>query len=254
MVNFETLVEQQARYNRPELRIFFCGFEFTAEDFPQDLIHINLYNPTPTCIELIKKYLDKFIAKNQTNVKTFDFNAFADCFADRIPEELVRRLVKLRALTVNRPVRDADQLVKVLGITGPDLSNVEISSASLDQSFFDRLPKLCPFLGSLTIKQRTQLNVDFILDFKNLITLNFYQELSAALVKAALAKYEFLELLSFFYEDYRVRLNRSPDNKINLIIINEDGHYSLQERIGQRKSKARARSQLISELGLDLPK
>lgn len=191
------------------------------------------------------------MTKPQTNVRSFDFNAFADVFPDGIPEELVRRLVNLRSLTVSRTVRDLDQLVKVLKIAGRGLNHVEIASAALKQDFFDLLPRLCSVLGSLMIKQRTQLSAEFILTFRSLINVNFFQELSIEIVKAALAKFEHLELISFFYEDYRVRLNRSRDNPIRTIIINEDRHYLLQDRTGQQKSKVRIRSELISELGLD---
>lgn len=249
--NFEILVDQKTRFNRPNFRIFFCGFEFDEHNLPEDAAHLAYYSPTPACIRFIRQHLSKFVVKEQVHVRTFDFNAFDDCFPEGIPELLVRRLINLRNLTVSRTVRDPYQLVKVLKIVGRRLNDIELVSSSLDQHYFDLLPTLCPVLGALTIKQRTQLSFDFLLQFESLINVNIFQELSGEIVKSALAKYKNLVLFSFLYEDYRIRLSRSPDNQINFIMINEDNHFSLHDRTDQKKSKSKIRAQLISELGLD---
>ena len=249
--NFETLLEQKAEFNRPNFRIFFCGFEFDEHNLPEDAANLAYYSPTPACIRFIREHLSRFVRKEQVHVRTFDFNAFADCFAEGIPEVLVRRLVNLRNLTVSRAVQDVDQLVKILKIVGRRLNDVQLVSSSLDQVFFDLRPTLCPVLGALGIKQRTQLNPAFLLQFESLINVSIYQELPTEIVKAALAKYELLVLVSFFYEDYRVRLSRLSDFPINFVLINEDNHFSLNDRDGPKKGKSRIRAELISEFSLD---
>lgn len=252
--DFETLVEQQVRFNRPNFRIFFRGYEFTAANLPESFHELGYYSPNYASVQFIRQHLSKFVLKNQTYVQSFYFNVFADCFPDGIPEELLERLVNLSNLHVNRTVRDAQELVKVLRIVGRSLRQVEIASSSLEQSIFDLLPEMCPVLGALTIKERAQLNANFILRFKSLKNATIYNELSTEIVKAALERYEHLELLSFFYQEYRIQLNRQSgdgSNRINLVIINEDGHYSAPDRTGGKASKARVRSELITELGLE---
>lgn len=253
--NFEILDEQRARFNRPNFRIFYCGYEFTAAEFPEQVPDLGYYGPSQASIPFIRQHLSKFVAKNQIHIYSFYFNVFADGFPEGIPEQLLERLVNLKNLTVNRLVRDPQELVKVLRIVGPSLKQLEIISSSLEQNIFDLLPELCPVLGALMIKERAvQLDANFILRFKSLKNLTIYSELPTAFAKAAFERYENLELMSFFYKEFRIRLNRNTDDeskRIDLIIINEDGHYSTPNQIGGKASRTKVRAEIISDLGLD---
>lgn len=209
--NYETLLEQKRRYNRPNFRIYCHEFAFHAEALLEEL-PFSGDEPNFREVQLIRNHCTKFMAINQIYVLNIHLNVLEDCFSDGIPEELIRKFVNLRSLRIDRAVNDEQQLGDILNILGRCLNQLEIGSSLLTQNFFDLLPSICPILVELSIKEKQTIDPNFLLGFKSLMSLTFLQEITKEFVESVFEKYEHLNLFVFNHRKgknvIRVRLDR----------------------------------------------
>lgn len=236
---YKSLIEQKIIYNRPNLRIFFCGFAFDTDALPEDALLLDYRCPSAGAVRFLKEHYSKFVARHQTQIYGLSYNLFEDCFPDGIPDELVQRLVSLRSLIIDRPVRDDDQLVRFLEVTGPGLDLIQIQNPELDEEFFQLLPKMCPAVAELTIEE-SEFNHEILLDFRGLRVVTVDLQLTGKFAKTLFAENEYLDKLDFWYKTYKVQLYRLPEGKLNLVFHRND----LYERCPERTSE------MMAELGL----
>lgn len=236
---YKSLIEQKIIYNRPNLRIFFCGFAFDTDALPEDALLLDYRCPSAGAVRFLKEHYSKFVARHQTQIYGLSYNLFEDAFPNGIPGELVQRLVNLRGVAIERSVRDVDQLVRLLEVTGPGLDLIRIQNTELDEEFFELLPKMCPAVAELTIEE-SEFNPEILLDFRGLRVVTVDLQLTGKFAKTLFQKNEYLDKLDFWYKTYKVQLYRLPEGKLNLVFHRND----LYERCPERTSE------MMAELGL----
>lgn len=213
---YEVLIEMKNRLNRPDLKLFPSGFLFDSETLPEEFDEDFYLWRATNLVPFIKEHLSKFVVRDQIYLDLFAFNQFENCFTEGIPNELLDRLIEVKTLMISEKVNNAGELVKALGALGRALTDVHIESSSLEQEFFDRLPEQCPILDELRIKEENQLNPAFILDFKSLKCVHFYQQIDEELVRAAFQKYEYFSSFHFHQQGNCVKLCRSARDHFKL--------------------------------------
>ena len=198
------------RLNRPDLKLYPAGFLADSETLPEEFDYKFHWGKTDELVRFMKQNLSKFVVSDQIYITGFPFNSYENCFTEGIPNELLDRLTNVRAFAIKGMINNVDQLVKVLGALGGSLRWVDIVFSSLAQEIFGRLPEHCPVLDELMIKEESELDPTFILNFKSLKTVKFHQQISEEFVRATFQKHENLLQFYFHQQDDCVKLERLP--------------------------------------------
>ena len=230
---YEVLVGMKARLNRSDLRLFPAGFLFDTETLPENF-NPNFYDGTGNFVPFLKEHQEKFVLIDQRYVFHLQFNVYADCFTDGLPEELLQRLVHVKSLTISGKVNEVEQLVKVLDILGRGLSFIEIDSSLLNQEFFNRLPKWCPILNELSIEEEEPLDPTFILRFKSLKVVHLHQhqhQLNEEIAEECFRKYENFVSCLLCDQDACLKTLRSTRNPTKLDKFKDDSYCKKKEKL-----------------------
>ena len=187
---YEVLIRMKRELNRSDLKLFPSGFLFDTETLPANYYEDVCFGATRESVSFIKEHLSRFVVIDQIYTDAFPFNLFADCFIEGIPEALLKRLVHVKSFEVNAKVNDVGEIMKVLDILGRGLNRIKIESSSLDQTIFDCLPKWCPVLDELSIREENELDLAFILKFKSLKSVQLLQQLNEEFARECFQKYE----------------------------------------------------------------
>ena len=220
---FNSLVEEKKRFNK-DLKIYFLNLEF-------DEVPIELSKHIGKCLDqtIAKWYVEYYskLADHCPFMKVVFYNSLEEFFV-QIPEKFMNRFVNCYRFIVDKNVNDLDQLIRVLGDC-KTITDLRLPS-SLGQHFFDsKLYKLCPNIDLLEICGKEVLDCEFILNFKNISQLFFYQTESIEFVRRLVESHERI-YARFNYYSYNRDLFEIT------IIKNREGYYKFYIRKGSEDS------------------
>lgn len=125
---------------------------------------------------------------------------------DQRPNELIKKLVNLEELTLTDQINDLEQFTDLLKELRY-LNRLIIEANFMDQHFFDQiLSEYCSVIGTLIIKNKNQLNFDFLFKFKNLQTFKTDQQFTIDMLVKMFKKFELLNFVSFYLKGSKVEI------------------------------------------------
>lgn len=220
---YETVL-QSMNENKTDCKPFMFGVNF--EDLDEDHCIDDLYSINKSNIDFFKQYPTK-IADKLRFINLLFYNDLERMF-DKIPLELIEKLVSLKKVEIKGTINNADQLIEVLRRLSQRIMILDISYASLGQSFYDRLPNMIRILDQLSITSEN-LNFNFLLKFKDIRGFQTDQNLKTEIIDSFISKYH----ESFKYLNYKeifnpIRITRTSKGRLRtdkLIIKNYDDNH-----------------------------
>ena len=168
-------------------------------------------------------------------VKFVNYNCLENNF-ETIPGRIIKRFVNLFQLEVTSTIKDPEQFKALLHDCGY-LNQLKID-AQLDQSFYEKLPSICPVLKCLEINNRESLWLNFLLSFESLEAIVVSQEMSLALVKQAFERIQNVKHLAFYHQNSFAEITYKARHTVHLTIDPVKGiFHELAEALAFLKSE-----------------
>ena len=194
---FHNLRKQKELLKMTKLKIYYLSTNLTNCD------NLSNYNLTNFGIHIdestIEFYVQNFnrLANIMPFVKFINYNCLENNFK-RIPRNLINKFVNFYQLEVTSSIKDLDQF-KIFLNDCEYINRIFINSSELNNEFFNYLPQCSPNLKCLEIKNKKNLNFQFLLKFKSLDAFFTDQNLPITLIKELFDKFK-IKYFSFYLQ------------------------------------------------------
>lgn len=175
------------------------------------------------------------LAQQCPYVTEIDYSALIAFCDGKFKDDFLDRFMNIKRIEISDVIKNADQLIQFIKRCR-NLKWLKLENASLDQvTFYDQLHRYQPNLTNLRIKEKQELNLNFILNFKHLNTFSTDQQVPFALIQQA-----FYDLISFEKFQFKIKkkeielYSSSPDNaytRNSLTISYESVFFQCKRRL-----------------------
>ena len=204
---FDTLKQQNQQLKR-NLKIYYFGIDgLNLDTNSNNELDDGYFSANKKTTKLLCKNYHK-LAEHASFIYGLDYSVVEEHFVE-IPSDFASKFVDLKLVKVNGKV-NSKQLIGFLK-NHRCLNELNTENASLTQLFFDFLPRLCPHLNSLSIRDRKKsYDFNFILKFKNLVYCTIEQKLNYEFI-CQVFKTTKIEEFFFSYHDEFLAIMKQND-------------------------------------------
>lgn len=201
--DFVELKRQKQFYELSQLKINYFGVELDSLNQYLEF----LPNLPTDCI--LDDQLFKFYIRHCSNlpdrlpfVNAIEFNKI-ECLLTRMPNKFYGKLFNFSEIAFTGRVIDESSFDELVRKLNGKIAFLRFDGCCLSQAFFDRLSNHSHCIQTLILGRnlcRTEINLEFVLELKNLTTLRIEQEVTDQIVKRIEEHLQSLNYFSFYLD------------------------------------------------------
>ena len=216
--SLRSLHRQRSEFGRNSLKIFYHGLELDGS--PNDYAEFPHSSAVLDEIVIGCMIANYWRLAQQLPYSAINFS-FIEKFVLKMPVDFWPRFVNLKSIYVFNKLHNELRFLNFL-TNFDDLVKLEFSAGRQSQQLFDHLPYYCQSIQSLVIAFGSNLNLEFVFKFRNLISLAVSVKISDdRFIERIFKDLKCIRSFFFYFNNFKIGLVTKQANRFALSVANQ---------------------------------